>query len=340
MTRQHGLPPTPDAQPLLSVIIPVYNERAALPLCIERVNQVLDQLNEPAEIIFIDDGSADGSDELLRAESDKPGSRVHLLRLTRNFGKEAAMTAGLEHARGEAMIILDADLQDPPELIPEMVEHWQQGADVVLMRRRTRAGESWLKRATASCFYWFINRMTSFEIPPDTGDFRLMSQRAVQHLMELPERNRFMKGLFAWVGMPTVTLLYDRDPRVAGKSKWNYLKLLGFAVEGVTSFSVKPLRWAVGMGVFAALFGGLFGLWIIFKSLVFGDDVAGYPSTIAIITFLGGVQLLTTGILGEYVGKTYIESKQRPVYLIQENKMPHSSGKLSNAKQKHKETSL
>lgn len=322
MTRERYLPKPDALHPLLSLIIPVLNEQEVLPQCLKRINLILDKLAEPAEVVFIDDGSVDSSADLLRTEADKPGSRVHLLRLSRNFGKEAALTAGLEYAHGEAVILLDADLQDPPELIPEMVEHWRKGVDVVLMCRRTRAGESWFKRATASSFYWFINRMTNFEIPSNTGDFRLMSRRAVEALMHLPERNRFMKGLFAWVGMSTVTLLYDRDPRAAGRSKWNYLTLLGFAVEGVTSFSVKPLRWSIGIGLLAALFGSLFGVWILFKSLVFGEEVAGYASTISIITFLGGVQLLTNGILGEYVGKIYIETKQRPVYLLQEIKTP------------------
>ena len=312
-----------DDHPVLSVIIPVYNERPVLPLCLERVNQTLDQLGLPAEIVFIDDGSRDGSDQFLQQEALRPGSRARLLRLSRNFGKESAMTAGLDYASGDAIIILDADLQDPPELIPEMVAHWREGADVVLMRRRTRAGETWIKRATASLFYRFINRMSNFEIPANTGDFRLMSRRALDALKQLPERNRFMKGLFAWVGMPTVTLLYDRDPRAAGTSKWNYLSLFGLAVEGVTSFSIKPLRWAIGLGLLSALIGALFGLWIVFKTLFLGDPVEGYPSTMAVITFLGGVQLLTVGILGEYVGKTYIESKQRPNYLLRDITATH-----------------
>ncbi len=325
MAPRNGHSTMSESLPVLSIIIPVFNERAALPSCLERVGRVLDDLPETSEIVFVDDGSSDGSGALLQDEARKPGSRVHLLTLSRNFGKEAAMTAGLDYARGSAVILLDADLQDPPELIPEMVKHWREGADVVLMRRRVRAGETWLKRSTAAGFYWFINRMSDLEIPADTGDFRLMSRRALDALQQLPERNRFMKGLFAWVGMPTVTLLYDRDPRVAGKSKWNYLKLLGLAVEGVTSFSIKPLRWAIGLGLAAALFGALFGLWIVFKVFVFGDDVAGYPSTICIITFLGGVQLITTGILGEYVGKTYTETKQRPIYLLEKTTTPQSA---------------
>ena len=303
--------------PSLSVVIPFLNEREVLPLCLTRVRRVLDGLGLPYQIVFVDDGSRDGSaDYLLGMLATEPS--LKLVRLSRNFGKEAAMTAGIVHAEGDAVILLDADLQDPPELIPEMVRAWQEGADVVCMRRRSRAGESWLKRAPAYAFYRLLNRLSRAVIPADTGDFRLMSRRAVRALLKLPERCRYMKGLYAWVGMPTRIIDYDRAPRAAGTTKWNYFALFRLAMEGITSFSTAPLRWATGAGAIAAILGGLLGVAVIFKTLMYGDDVAGYPSLMATITFMSGVQLLTIGLLGEYVGKTYLEAKQRPVYLVRD----------------------
>jgi len=318
MTSVYHLPPqNSDTPPELSIVIPVYNEREVLPMCLERLQQVLRPLRLDYELLFIDDGSEDGSAEWLIGQVVNQGS-IRVVSLSRNFGKEAAMTAGLDLALGNAVLIFDADLQDPPELIPDMLEQWYKGIDVVVMQRRRRHGDSGLKRLTANLFYRLLQRLTSFEIPEDAGDFRLMSRRAVDAVNQMPERNRFMKGIFAWVGMPTVILQYDREPRAAGTSKWNYIELMQFAVEGITSFSTKPLKLAIHTGLITALCGGSFGLWIIFKALVLGDPVQGYPSMIAIITFLGGAQLLTIGIIGEYVGKTYLESKQRPVYLIRE----------------------
>ncbi|MBD9476246.1 glycosyltransferase family 2 protein [Achromobacter sp. ACM01] len=301
----------------LSVIIPFLNEMEVLPACHERLRRVLKTLGLSYEIVFVDDGSSDGSAEylqtLLREERG-----IKLVRLSRNFGKEAAMTAGIEHAAGAAVIMLDADLQDPPEAIPAMVRAWKEGADVVSMRRRSRAGESVLKRFSAYAYYRLLSRLSKAAIPPDTGDFRLMSRRAVTALLQLPERCRYMKGLYAWVGMPTRIIDYDREPRAAGVTKWSYLALFRLAMEGITSFSTAPLRWATGLGAAAALGGAVFGAAIIFKTLMFGDDVAGYPSLMAMMTFMGGVQLITIGLLGEYVGKTYMESKQRPVYLVRD----------------------
>ena len=304
---------TPD----LSIVIPVYNERGVLPQCLQRLEQALASLTLSVELVFVDDGSNDGCTQWLADHPSTIGvSRI--ISLSRNFGKEAAMTAGLETAAGKAMIVIDADLQDPPELIPEMVEQWQKGIDVVLMQRRTRPGESIMKRFSSRLFHRLLRSSSKLDIPADVGDFRLMSRRAVEALKQLPERNRYMKGLFAWVGMPTVVLQYDRAPRAAGASKWSYLELSRLAIEGITSFSTRPLKLAILLGLVAAFCGGAFGLWIVFKALAFGDPVQGYPSLIAVITFLGGAQLITVGIVGEYVGKTYIESKQRPVYLVRE----------------------
>ncbi|WP_447921088.1 glycosyltransferase family 2 protein [Achromobacter aegrifaciens] len=301
----------------LSIIIPFLNEMEVLPACHERLRRVLRTLGLSYEIVFVDDGSSDGSAEYLQALLREERG-IKLVRLSRNFGKEAAMTAGIEHAAGAAVIMLDADLQDPPEAIPAMVRAWKEGADVVSMRRRSRAGESVLKRFSAYAYYRLLSRLSKAAIPPDTGDFRLMSRRAVVALLQLPERCRYMKGLYAWVGMPTRIIDYDREPRAAGTTKWSYLALFRLAMEGITSFSTAPLRWATGLGAVAALGGAVFGTAIICKTLIFGDDVPGYPSLMAMMTFMGGIQLITIGLLGEYVGKTYMESKQRPVYLVRD----------------------
>ena len=299
----------------LSLVIPVYNEKPVIPLLLERLKQVMSGLELSYEIVLVDDGSRDGSGELMyRLALSDPS--LHVLRLSRNFGKEAALTAGLDHARGEAVIIMDADLQDPPELIPQMMAHWREGYDVVSMKRRSREGETRFKTWSAHCYYRMLNKISDVDIPTDTGDFRLLSRHALEALKQLPERNRYMKGLFAWIGMKTKVVEYDRQARVAGKSKWDYFALLGLAFEGITSFSRFPLRLAMGLGVFIALAGVLFGLWIVFKTLMLGEVVPGYPSIIALVTFLGGVQLMTVGLLGEYVGKIYYESKQRPIYLL------------------------
>ena len=267
--------------------------------------------------MLVDDGSRDGSD-IDMADLAARVPHVRAVRLSRNFGKEAALTAGIAHAKGDAVIVLDADLQDPPELIPQMIEAWQAGADVVAMRRRTRAGETAAKKFSAHLFYRLLNRVSAVDIPEDTGDFRLLSRKAVDALAQLPERNRYMKGLFAWIGLPTTVLFYDRAPRAAGQTKWDYPGLLRLAFEGITSFSVAPLRIAMVLGLLTALIGVLFGGWIIAKTLVLGEVVQGYPSLIAVMTLLGGVQLVSVGLLGEYVGKTYFEAKQRPLYLVRD----------------------
>lgn len=301
----------------LSVIVPVYNEEAVLPLFFSRLMAVLDTLPINHEIVFVDDGSRDGSVNFISALC-AANPRVRLIKLSRNFGKESALTAGIDHATGDAAVIIDADLQDPPEEIPRMVAAWREGVDVVTMKRSERAGETQAKRLSAWLFYRLLGHMSRQPIPHDTGDFRLLSRRALDLLRQLTERNRYMKGLFAWIGLPTRELLYLRDARAAGETKWNYLRLAGLAMEGITSFSIAPLRAVTLLGLFAAAIGLLFGSVIITKTLFMGEPVHGYPSLVAIVTFLGGVQLLGIGLLGEYVGKTYFESKGRPIYLVEE----------------------
>ncbi|MDD2808099.1 glycosyltransferase family 2 protein [Rhodoferax sp.] len=309
--------PTAKVPVALSVVVPLYNERAVLPLLLERLTQVLQPLGISYELVLVDDGSHDGSGVYLLEQAARNPTIV-AVRLSRNFGKEAALSAGMDVSSGDAVVILDADLQDPPELIGSMLEAMRAGADIVTMKRRTRAGESWGKRLSAHLFYRLMSRISHFKIPEDTGDFRLMSRRAVNALNSLPERNRYMKGLFAWVGFPTHVIEYDRDPRAAGNTKWNLLGLIGLALEGITSFSIVPLRWASALGLLAAGVGMSFGLWIVVGAVFHGNPVAGYPSMIAVTTFLGGVQLLSVGLLGEYVGKTYFETKQRPLYVLRD----------------------
>lgn len=299
----------------LSVVIPLYNEHEVFALMHERITAVLAGLGIRYELVLVDDGSQDGtSDAMERLARYDPA--VTAVFLSRNFGKEAALTAGLAHARGDAVIIMDADLQDPPELIPMMLEAWRDGADVVCMRRRSRSGETWFKRFSSRHFYRLLNAVSDVEIPTDTGDFRLLSSKAVDAMAELTERNRYMKGLFAWIGLPTRCLEYDRAPRAAGASKWDFLSLMNLAFQGITSFSTAPLRLVIGTGLVTALFGILYTLWIVIKALFLGDPVQGFPTLISMISILGGVQLLSIGVLGEYIGKIYYETKRRPLYVL------------------------
>jgi glycosyltransferase involved in cell wall biosynthesis len=303
---------------MISLVIPVYNEMEVLPLLFERVRTVMHGNNLDYEMVMVDDGSKDDSAKYLTQQA-QDDECVKAIILSRNFGKEAALSAGLEHAKGDAIVVLDADLQNPPELIPEMLEKWRAGADIVAMKRRDREGESWAKKTGSYFYYRIMNRITgSMNIPEDTGDFRLMSRRSLDSLNRLPERNRYMKGLFAWAGYPTYVMEYDVADRAAGKTKWNYFSLFSLALEGITSFSVAPLRAMVLLGFITATLGGLFGAWIVIEALLYGNDSAGFPSIIAMITFLGGVQILSIGVLGEYVGKTYFEAKQRPLFIIQD----------------------
>jgi glycosyltransferase involved in cell wall biosynthesis len=297
--------------------VPAYNEAPVLHAFQQRLEAVMNEVGLPWEVVYVDDGSSDGTPDLVLAlKAERP--EVALVALSRNFGKEAALTAGLDHARGtEAIVVIDADLQDPPEVIPALVGAWREGVDVVYAQRRSRAGETWLKRATASAFYRLMQRIGGpVRLPADTGDFRLMSRRAVDALLQLRERHRFMKGLFAWVGFSSRAVLYDRDPRAAGTTKWNYRRLWTLSLEGITSFTTFPLRVATWLGLGTAVFALAYGGWVVMKALIYGDRVPGYPSLMAVVLLLGGVQLITLGVIGEYLGRIFNETKGRPLYIV------------------------
>jgi len=300
---------------LLSIVVPAYNEEEVLSEFHKRTATVLDSLATVAEIIYINDGSTDNTLAVMQRlrESDP---RVAIIDLSRNFGKEIALTAGLDHARGDAVVVIDADLQDPPELIPEFIRHWREGYDVVYGKRISRQGEGPIKKATAYLFYRLIHRVGRVKIHRDTGDFRLLSRRAVDALKRIREQHRFMKGLFAWIGYPQKEILYQRDPRYAGKTKWNYWRLWNLAIEGFTSFTIAPLKLATYLGFLIGFGAFLYAAFVIYKTLVYGDPVAGYPSLMVVILFLGGVQLVTIGIIGEYLGRIFNETKQRPLYFL------------------------
>ncbi len=304
-----------DRKLILSIVVPVYNEAEGLQEFHRRISTVLESLPYRAEVVYVNDGSTDESIKILKGlKMSDP--RVAILDLSRNFGKEIAMTAGIDHACGDAVVIIDADLQDPPELIPKLTEEWERGFDVVYAQRTKREGESSFKKATAYAFYRVIQNVSRVAIPEDTGDFRLLSRRAVCALIQLREQHRFMKGLFAWIGFPQKKVLYSRHPRYAGMTKWNYWKLWNFALEGITSFTIAPLKIATYLGLLVACAALVYAGIIVFKTLVYGNPVAGYPSLMVTILFLGGVQLIGIGIVGEYVGRMFNETKGRPLYFL------------------------
>lgn len=305
----------------LTVVVPAYNESEGLRAFHARLAAVFDALDLACSVLYVDDGSHDDTWPIMRDIADAD-ARVATLRLSRNFGKELALTAGLDHADADAVVVIDADLQDPPELIAEFVRHWQDGFDVVYGTRASRAGETRLKKFTATAFYKVIGRLSDTPMPRDTGDFRLLSRRALDALKQVRERQRFMKGLFTWVGYRQKAVVYARDPRFAGTTKWNYWKLWNFAIDGITSFSGAPLKLATYLGLGVAVLAFVFGLWIVAKALLFGDVVQGYPTIMVTILFLGGVQLIALGVIGEYLGRLYLEAKQRPLYLVDEYRPP------------------
>ncbi len=299
----------------ISVVAPAYNESENVYPFYDRMKVVLEQITNDWEIVCVNDGSKDDTIEKLISLNQKD-KRVKIVDLSRNFGKEVALTAGLDYAKGHAIIPIDIDLQDPPEIIKDMVDLWRQGNDVVYATRTKREGESAIKKATAFLFYKLINKMTRINIPQNTGDFRLIDRRVLNSLKELKETHRFMKGLFSWVGYKQISLPYVREPRFAGITKFNYWKLWNFAIEGITSFSIVPLQLATYLGFAVSIIAGLYALEIIYQTLIRGSDVPGYPSLMVTVLFFGGIQLITIGIIGEYVGRIYNEVKSRPLYLI------------------------
>jgi len=303
-------------EPYISIVAPCYNEEAVIDIFLEKIFEVLERLGRSFEIVFINDGSRDSTLEVLKQKSQEyVGIRV--LNLSRNFGKEAALTAGIDAARGEVVVPIDVDLQDPPELILEFVKKYEEGYDVVVGKRVDRTTDTVAKRISAELFYKMHNKISDIEIPHNVGDYRLMSRRVVEELKKLPETQRFMKGIFAWLGFKTAVVEYKRDERAAGDTSFNGWKLWNFALDGITSFSTAPLRIWLYVGIVLAFIAFLFGTWIIVKTLLFGADTPGYASMITVILFLGGIQLMGIGILGEYIGRIYLESKNRPIYIVE-----------------------
>lgn len=299
----------------LSIVVPLYCEESNIDYLFERLETVAADLGVTYEIVCVDDGSKDST--LLRLIGHHHRNpAIKVVALTRNFGKELALTAGLDHSQGQAVVPIDADLQDPPECIGALMEKWREGYDVVYAKRNNREGETWFKTFSARGFYRVIGRMSQVPIPQDTGDFRLMDRRVVDALKQLPERTRFMKGLFAWVGHKQTFITYDRDPRHSGNTKWNYWKLWNFAIDGIVSFSSTPLRvWSyLGLGISAISF--VYASFLVIRTLILGIDLPGYASLMVAILFLGGIQLVSLGIIGEYLGRVYEEVKQRPLYLV------------------------
>lgn len=303
---------------LITILIPSYNEEDVLLMLYERIIKIINsQTNYNFEVLFINDGSTDKTLQIiknLRAND----SRICYLNLSRNFGKEIAMIAGLDYSKGDAVIIIDADLQDPPELIPEMISYWEQGYDDVYAKRKTRKGETWLKKFTSKMYYKTLQSVTKIEIQKDTGDFRLLDRRCVEALKQFRESQRYTKGLFSWIGYNKKELLYDRDPRAAGNTKWNYKKLVDLSIDGITSFTTAPLRWSAIIGLLISLIGFIYMIAIIVKTIISGVDVPGYASTMVVILFIGGIQLIFLGIIGEYLGRAFYESKNRPIYFVDE----------------------
>lgn len=299
----------------ISLVVPVFNEEDAIPIFYQAVRTDLTAYE--VEIVFINDGSKDGTERIINALAVSD-PLVKPLSFTRNFGKEPALFAGLEHATGDAVIPIDVDLQDPIEVIPQLIAKWQEDADVVLAKRTDRSTDGHMKRKTAEWFYRLHNKISSPTIEENVGDFRLMSRETVEHIKLLPERNLFMKGILSWVGGRVEIVEYTRAERVAGTTKFNGWKLWNLALEGITSFSTFPLRIWTYIGLIVAGAAFLYGAWMIFDTLAFGNPVRGYPSLLVSILFLGGVQLIGIGVLGEYIGRIYVESKKRPRYILKD----------------------
>ncbi|MEO5950657.1 MAG: glycosyltransferase family 2 protein [Candidatus Saccharimonadales bacterium] len=307
----------------ISILIPAYNEQEVLRPLYERLGMLAEKTPDyDFEFLFVNDGSRDKTLEIIASYAEKD-DRIAYINLSRNFGKEIAMIAGLDNVSGDATVIIDADLQDPPELIPQMIKYWEEGFDDVYAKRKSRSGESYAKKKSSELFYKILQKSTSVPIQIDTGDFRLLDKRCVEALRGFRESQRYTKGMFSWIGYKKKEVLYDRDPRVAGETKWNYLKLINLAIDGITSFTTAPLKIASVFGVITSFFAFIYIIYIVIRTIFFGSDLAGYPSTMAVMLFIGGVQLLSLGIIGEYIGRIFNETKNRPLYFIEEL---HKSG--------------
>jgi dolichol-phosphate mannosyltransferase len=307
----------PTRAPVLSLVLPIFNEEAVIPELHARLQQFLPRLSVETEVVFVDHGSQDRSLELLRGIAQSE-SRYRVLSFARNFGHQAAITAGLDHAQGEAIVVMDADLQDPPEVVLEMVAKWREGFDVVYGRRRSRQGETRLKLFTAKWFYRIFAAMIPIEVPLDTGDFRLMSRRIVTVLRELRETHRFVRGLVAWLGFKQTAVLYDRPARFAGETKFPLGKMIRFAIDGITSFSILPLRFATYLGMLISVLSVAVAIWAVLARFFFHATVPGWTTVIVLVSLLAAVQLIMTGILGEYIGRIYEQVKKRPLYVVAE----------------------
>ena len=302
----------------IDIIIPAYNEEEALPFLFERLEKIMkENSNYEFEILFINDGSKDKTLELIKKQREID-SRISYVDLSRNFGKEIAMIAGLDYSTGDAVIFIDADLQDPPELIPELIRYWEEGYDDVYARRKSRQGETFFKKFTSKMYYKILQKMSKVEIQIDTGDFRLLDRRCVNALKKLRESQRCSKSMFSWIGYKKKEVLYDRDPRVAGKTKWNYKRLVDLAIDGITSFTTSPLRLStfIAIPTFAAL--AIYFIYVIIKCFVVSEPIQAYQAIILLILFFSGIQILLFGIMGEYLGRIFNETKNRPLYLINE----------------------
>ena len=302
----------------ISILIPAYNEQEVLEPLYQRLGTLAnDNKSYDFEFLFVNDGSRDKTLSIIKELADKD-DRVSYVDLSRNFGKEIAMIAGLDHVTGDATVIIDADLQDPPELIPKMIKYWEDGYEDVYAKRNSRSGETWLKKATSKLYYRILQKSTNIPIQRDTGDFRLLDRVCVDALKQIRESQRYTKGMFSWIGYKKKEITYDRDPRVAGESGWSYSKLINFAIDGLTSFTTAPLRISSIMGIIVSLVAFIYIVYLVFRTILFGTDLAGYPSMMAVILFLGGVQLLSLGVIGEYIGRIFNETKGRPLYFVQE----------------------
>ena len=300
---------------ILSIVTPAYNEAENLGEFYSRVINATDNLNLEIEIIYINDGSQDSTIDIITKQR-QIDNRITIIDLSRNFGKEIALTAGLDYSSGDAVIVIDADLQDPPELIPKLVEKWREGYDVVNAKRIKRKGESLLKKVMSYIYYRLLFYLSDINVPRDTGDFRLLNKNALDALLKLREKHRYMKGLFVWVGFKQKEIEYEREARFRGKTKWGFFSLFNLAFDGLTSFSIMPLRLASTIGFLSALIGFFYGAVIVFKTLFFHEPVAGFTSLVVLVTFFGGIQLLSIGIIGEYIGRIFNETKNRPLYVV------------------------